>query len=146
VSDVPAGFEPLFRVSPLGELLGPIYYKGSGDDLSLALQVQPKHTNLRGTVHGGVIASLADMALGYTLSFATDPPSGFVTWANGSRVGRTCSAAASGSRLRTAISTSANAASRERVASFSPRNGRTPNDVVRKGVMEYRVHFDIRRP
>lgn len=79
MSDVPAGFAPLFRVSPISELLGPIYYKGSGYELSLGLRAQPKHMNLRGTVHGGVLAAIADMALGYTLAFSTDPPSGLVT-------------------------------------------------------------------
>ena len=74
MSEVPAGFEPLTRVSPIAELLGPFYAKGSGVELSLGLRVQPKHTNLRGTVHGGVLATIADMALGYTLAFASHPP------------------------------------------------------------------------
>jgi acyl-coenzyme A thioesterase 13 len=79
VSDIPSGFAPLFRVSPIAELLGPIYYKGKGYELSLGLFAQPKHANLRGSVHGGVLASIADMALGYTLAFSSDPPAGFVT-------------------------------------------------------------------
>ena len=78
-SDVPNGFAPLFRVSPISELLGPIYFKGTGYELSLGLRAQPKHANLRGSVHGGVLAAIADMALGYTLAFATDPPMGLVT-------------------------------------------------------------------
>jgi acyl-coenzyme A thioesterase 13 len=79
VSEIPAGFAPLFRMSPIAELLGPIYYKGSGYELSLGLCAQAKHANLRGIVHGGVLAAIADMALGYTLAFATDPPQGLVT-------------------------------------------------------------------
>jgi acyl-coenzyme A thioesterase 13 len=79
VSEIPSGFAPLFRVSPISELLGPIYYRGSGHELSLGLYAQPKHANLRGSVHGGVLAAIADMALGYTLAFASDPPSGLVT-------------------------------------------------------------------
>jgi uncharacterized protein (TIGR00369 family) len=79
VNDVPAGFEPIFRVSPISELLGPVYYKGSGYDLALGLRAQQKHANLRGSVHGGVLAAIADMALGYTLAFAEDPPMGLVT-------------------------------------------------------------------
>jgi acyl-coenzyme A thioesterase 13 len=79
VSDFPVGFGPLFRVSPIAELLGPIYCKGAGHELSLGLFAQPKHANLRGSVHGGVLASIADMALGYTLAFSSDPPAGLVT-------------------------------------------------------------------
>jgi acyl-coenzyme A thioesterase 13 len=79
MSDVPQGFEPIFRVSPISELLGPVYYKGKGYELSLGLRAQAKHANLRGSVHGGVLAAIADMALGYTLAFAQDPPMGLVT-------------------------------------------------------------------
>jgi acyl-coenzyme A thioesterase 13 len=79
MSDVPAGFTPLTRVSPIAELLGPFYCKGTGYELSLGLRAQSKHMNLRGTVHGGVLAAIADMALGYTLVFSSDPPVGLVT-------------------------------------------------------------------
>lgn len=79
MAEIPAGFAPLFRASPISELLGPIYSRGSGYELSLGLRAQPKHANLRGSVHGGVLAAIADMALGYTLAFATDPPTGLVT-------------------------------------------------------------------
>lgn len=79
MSEVPAGFEPLSRVSPIAELLGPFYSKGSGYELSLALRAERKHANLRGTVHGGVLAAIADMALGYSLAFSTNPPTGLVT-------------------------------------------------------------------
>ena len=76
---IPAGFQPLFRISPVAELIGPVYSRGSGSDLSIGLWAQQKHCNLRGTVHGGVLAALADIALGYTLAFSSDPPAGYVT-------------------------------------------------------------------
>lgn len=78
-NDIPAGFAPVVRNSPYSDLLGPIYGKGEGAELSLGLRAQPKHANMRGIVHGGVMASLADMALGYTLAFSTEPPMGLVT-------------------------------------------------------------------
>lgn len=71
---VPEGFGPLFRTSPLLEALGPFYAKGSGADLVLGFRVSEKHTNSRGTVHGGVLATLGDVALGYTMAFSRDPP------------------------------------------------------------------------
>src|SRR5215475_2761618 len=77
--DVPEGFQPLFRTSPVLELIGPIYSRGVGTDLVLGLRVEAKHCNARGTIHGGILASLADVAMGYTMAFATDPPTGLVT-------------------------------------------------------------------
>jgi acyl-coenzyme A thioesterase 13 len=76
---VPEGFAPLFRTSPVLDLIGPIYCRGSGKDLVLGLRVDEKHCNARGTIHGGILAVLADVALGYTMAFATDPPTGLVT-------------------------------------------------------------------
>jgi acyl-coenzyme A thioesterase 13 len=77
--EVPAGFAPLFRTSPVLDLIGPIYCRGTGKELTLGLRVDKKHCNARGTIHGGILASLADVALGYTMAFATDPPTALVT-------------------------------------------------------------------
>jgi acyl-coenzyme A thioesterase 13 len=79
MSSPPPGFAPIFRVSPVSEMIGPVYSRGSGLELELGMYAQEKHCNLRGSVHGGVFATLADMALGYTLAFSADPPRGFVT-------------------------------------------------------------------
>jgi uncharacterized protein (TIGR00369 family) len=38
------------------------------------LRAAEKHTNSRGTVHGGVLATLGDIALGYAMAFSTEPP------------------------------------------------------------------------
>lgn len=79
MSDVPAGFKPLFRSSPVIDLIGPVYSKGEGEDLVLGLRVEKKHCNMRGTLHGGILATLADVALGYTIAFSTKPPTGLIT-------------------------------------------------------------------
>lgn len=76
---IPAGFEPVFRSSPYLDLIGPIYNKGSGAELKIGWRVEPKHTNARGGLHGGVIATLADIALGYTLATTTQPPTRLIT-------------------------------------------------------------------
>ena len=60
-------------------MIGPIYTRGKGKDLVLALRAEKKHCNMRGTVHGGIVATLADIALGYTLAFSSKPPLGAVT-------------------------------------------------------------------
>ena len=77
--DIPDGFAPLFRTSPVLDLIGPIYSHGTGKDLVLGLRVANKHCNARGTIHGGILAALADVAMGYAMAFATDPPTGLVT-------------------------------------------------------------------
>ena len=76
---VPEGFQPLFRSSPHIELIGPLYSRGEGAELTLGLRAERKHCNMRGTVHGGVLATLADIALGYAIAFSTTPPTGLVT-------------------------------------------------------------------
>lgn len=43
------------------------------------LRVEAKQRNARGTVHGGIFATLADVALGYTLPTASTPPANLVT-------------------------------------------------------------------
>jgi len=75
----PADFRPLFRASPVSELIGPIYCRGEGQELVLGLRVESKHCNARGTVHGGILATLADTALGYAMAFSTTPPMSLVT-------------------------------------------------------------------
>ena len=79
MSDVPEGFEPLFRSSPFLDLLGPIYNKRSGDGLVIGIRAENKHCNARGLVHGGVFSSLADVALGYNAAFQGEEPVPMVT-------------------------------------------------------------------
>jgi acyl-coenzyme A thioesterase 13 len=76
---VPAGFAPLFRSSPFLDLMAPLYCAGVGAQLVIGFHVQDKHTNARGTLHGGVLASIADVALGYSLGTSTNPPTSMVT-------------------------------------------------------------------
>jgi len=77
--DIPPEFRPLFRRSPVLELIGPLYCRGEGDDLVVGLRVEAKHCNARGTAHGGILATLADVALGYTMAFSSTPPASLVT-------------------------------------------------------------------
>lgn len=77
--EAPAGFAPMPPVSPALETFGPVYMEGSGETRRFGMFVLHKHTNVRGFVHGGFLATLADVALGFTLGYLSDPPSGFVT-------------------------------------------------------------------
>ena len=77
--EVPSGFGPIFRSSPLLDTLGDFYSRGAGAALELGMRVSERHTNARGDLHGGVIATLADIGMGYLLAFQTDPQRRFVT-------------------------------------------------------------------
>ncbi len=79
MTEVPAGFEPLFRTSPFLEMLGPFFYRRMENALVIGLRVEDKHTNARGTAHGGLLLTLADIALGYTAAFSVDPPLSLTT-------------------------------------------------------------------
>lgn len=73
-SPIPPGFGPIFRTSPLIDALGSFYSKGAGASLEVGLLVTERHTNARGTVHGGVLATLADVGIGYLTAYSSDPP------------------------------------------------------------------------
>ncbi|WP_247548974.1 PaaI family thioesterase [Ralstonia solanacearum] len=70
---VPAGFEKLVKPSPFLTMLGPVYAQGPGPSMVMGFHVGYHHLNRRGILHGGVVASLADAALGYCLA---DPAGG----------------------------------------------------------------------
>ena len=62
--EIPDGFVPFPDQGPFLESLGPIRVLEGSDELILALLVEERHTNHRGTVQGGVLTSFADFALG----------------------------------------------------------------------------------
>ena len=75
----PAGFGPIFRSSPLLDALGGFHSRGSGATLEIGLLVGERHLNSRGSLHGGVVATLADTATGYLIAFGPNPPGRLVT-------------------------------------------------------------------
>ena len=78
-SGTPDGFRPLYRTSPLLDLLGPFYSRGEGEALVLGVRVAEKHANARGSAHAGLLLALADVALGYAAEASKDPPVSLVT-------------------------------------------------------------------
>lgn len=76
---VPEGYEPLFRTSPFLDATGPYYYRRQDEGFTVGLRVEPKHTNASGTIHGGLIATIADVSLGYVTAFSAQPPLLMVT-------------------------------------------------------------------
>jgi uncharacterized protein (TIGR00369 family) len=65
-TDIPEGFEPHFRKSPFTDPWEPLYSKKTDKAVVIGLRLAKAHTNGRGLIHGGLIASLADNAMGYS--------------------------------------------------------------------------------
>ena len=63
-AEVPPGFEPHIRKSPVTDPWEPLYAKREGEAFSLGLRIAHSHCNARGLLHGGVISALADNAMG----------------------------------------------------------------------------------
>jgi uncharacterized protein (TIGR00369 family) len=76
---VPPGFEPHFRKSPLTDPWEPLYSKRTSEAVIIGLHLIKPHTNSRGFAHGGVIAALADNAMGLSIGPHVTEPMSLVT-------------------------------------------------------------------
>lgn len=63
----PEGFAPHFRKSPATDPWEPLYSRRGEAMVELGVTVAAAHCNSRGFAHGGVIAALADNAMGLSL-------------------------------------------------------------------------------
>ena len=72
--ELPEGFEPIQRVQPhtFAGLVGPFYARRRGREVSIGLRVEARHLNSGGSCHGGLLATLADIALGYACVAANE--------------------------------------------------------------------------
>jgi uncharacterized protein (TIGR00369 family) len=78
-SDIPAGFERHFRQSPLTDPWEPLYSKRTDKAVIIGLRLAKPHTNARGMIHGGLIAALADSAMGHSCGHVMMGSSSLVT-------------------------------------------------------------------
>jgi uncharacterized protein (TIGR00369 family) len=60
----PDGFAPHFKKSAVTDPWEPLFSRRSGKEFQLGLWLREAHCNSRGFLHGGVIAALADNAMG----------------------------------------------------------------------------------
>ncbi len=63
-AQVPDGYERHFRRSGLTDPWEPLYSRKLEDRIQIGLVLAEPHCNSRGLVHGGLIAALADNAMG----------------------------------------------------------------------------------
>jgi len=64
---VPDGFAPHTRKSPLTDPWEPLYAKIVDSALVLGVRIRQAHCNARGFAHGGLISALADNAMGHSV-------------------------------------------------------------------------------
>lgn len=69
-AQVPDGFERHFRRSGLTDPWEPLYSRKLDDRVQMGLVLAEPHCNSRGLVHGGLIAALADNAMGLSCAVA----------------------------------------------------------------------------
>ncbi len=70
--DPPPGFSPLEDPGPFLELVGPVLARDDEIPLTLGLRVEERHLNAAGTAQGGLLATLADFALGRAVRARAD--------------------------------------------------------------------------
>ncbi len=70
MANIPAGFEPHFRKSPMTDPWEPLYSRRTENAVHMGLRLARAHTNSRGLIHGGLIAALSDNAMGYSCALA----------------------------------------------------------------------------
>ena len=68
---IPEGFEPVRAGTPFVDLVGPFYFKEVGNVVTIGLQIEEKHCNSAGTAHGGLVSTMADIALGNSIGHAS---------------------------------------------------------------------------
>ena len=79
MSDIPEGFKAVEHTGPFLAQNGPLYCKKADGKLVLGIRIDDRHTNTRGIVHGGMLVTLADSALGIVLYNSRTPPQPIVT-------------------------------------------------------------------
>ena len=68
---VPDGFRRLDVPDEFIRLAGPLWFKAEADGLRIGLPLEKKHGNPMGWAHGGLLVTVADMAMGVGSGFAT---------------------------------------------------------------------------
>ena len=67
---LPSGYAPHFRKSRFTDPWEPLFSRSTTREVSIGLWLAEAHCNSRGLVHGGLIASIADNAMGLSCGAA----------------------------------------------------------------------------
>jgi uncharacterized protein (TIGR00369 family) len=58
------GFTETKLIDPFEVFIGPVFEKGAPGEKTFALPIDERHVNARGVIHGGMLMTFADAALG----------------------------------------------------------------------------------
>lgn len=72
--EIPDGFVPASFTPGFLDHGGPYFLKRDGARTLVGLRIAPHHNNYHDVAHGGVLTTLADVALSYQLYASADPP------------------------------------------------------------------------
>lgn len=75
MTQIPEGFSPVETVSPFIANNGPFYFKTIKPGQVFGLRVAQKHCNRGNRLHGGMVCTIADIAIGHNI--------GLLLWAEG---------------------------------------------------------------
>ena len=67
-----AGFTETKLIDPFEIFIGPVFEKGVPGEKTFALPIDERHVNARGVIHGGMLMTFADAALGQAVWDVTD--------------------------------------------------------------------------
>jgi acyl-coenzyme A thioesterase 13 len=72
IDESPAGYTPLIWPG-FCTLIGPLFARSAGEDIVIGLRIDSRHANSSGYAHGGLIATLADIALTHAVLRRSGP-------------------------------------------------------------------------
>jgi uncharacterized protein (TIGR00369 family) len=78
-ADPPEEFAPHFRKSPVTDPWEPLFSRRVDGTVQIGLTLRSAHCNSRGLLHGGVIAALADNAMGLSCASGLASAGGLAT-------------------------------------------------------------------
>jgi uncharacterized protein (TIGR00369 family) len=78
-TDPPEGFSPHLRKSPVTDPWEPLFSRKAGGVVQIGVRLRDAHCNSRGLLHGGVLAALADNAMGLSCGASIPSLQGLVT-------------------------------------------------------------------
>ena len=79
MQSVPDGFAPHYRKSGMTDPWEPIWSRTTDKAVIIGLRIGAQHCNSRGFVHGGLVASLADNAMGLSCGIGRETGTRAVT-------------------------------------------------------------------
>ncbi len=76
---IPEGFEPHFKSSSMTDPWEPLFSRKMEDRIQIGFISSAAHTNSRGFVHGGLITTIADNAMGLSCATQYEEPRNLLT-------------------------------------------------------------------